>query len=53
VVPEEAEVPPDSMVMGVPGKVKRQLTEDERLRFRENAKHYVEAARMYKDEAAS
>jgi carbonic anhydrase/acetyltransferase-like protein (isoleucine patch superfamily) len=52
VVPEGAEVPPDSMVMGVPGKVKRQLTEDERQRFRENAKHYVEAARIYKDEAA-
>lgn len=52
VVPEGAEVPPDSIVMGVPGKVKRQLTEDERQRFRENAKHYVEAARIYKDEAA-
>jgi len=52
VVPEGAEVPPDSMVMGVPGKVKRQLTEDERQRFRENARHYVEAARIYKDEAA-
>ena len=52
VVPEGAEVPPDSMVMGVPGKVRRQLTEDERQRFRENARHYVEAARAYKDEAA-
>jgi carbonic anhydrase/acetyltransferase-like protein (isoleucine patch superfamily) len=52
VVPEGAEVPPDSMVMGVPGKVRRQLTEDERQRFRENAKHYVEAARIYKDEMA-
>ena len=52
VVPEGTEVPPDSMVMGVPGKVKRQLTEDERQRFRENAKHYVEAARIYKDETA-
>jgi carbonic anhydrase/acetyltransferase-like protein (isoleucine patch superfamily) len=40
------------MVMGLPGKVKRQLTEDERQRFRENAKHYVEAARIYKDETA-
>jgi carbonic anhydrase/acetyltransferase-like protein (isoleucine patch superfamily) len=52
VVPEGAEVPPDSMVMGVPGKVRRQLTEDERERFRENAKHYVEAARIYRDDAA-
>ena len=52
VVPVGAEVPPDSIVMGLPGKVKRRLTEDERQRFRENAKHYVEAARIYKDEAA-
>ena len=40
------------MVMGVPAKVKRQVTEDERQRFRENARHYVEAARIYRDEAA-
>jgi carbonic anhydrase/acetyltransferase-like protein (isoleucine patch superfamily) len=52
VVPEDADVPPESMVMGVPAKVKRQVTEDERQRFRENAQHYVEAARIYKDEAA-
>jgi len=50
VVPEGADVPPGSMVMGVPAKVKRQVTEDERQRFRENATHYVEAARIYKDE---
>ena len=53
VVPEGAEVPPESMVMGVPAKVKRQLTEEERERFRLNAMHYVEAARIYKDEASS
>jgi len=50
VVPEGADVPPESMVMGVPGKVKRQLTEDERDRFGENAKHYIEAGRIYRDE---
>ena len=52
VVPEGAEVPPHSMVMGVPAKVKRPLTDAERERFRENAKHYVEAARIYRDEPA-
>jgi carbonic anhydrase/acetyltransferase-like protein (isoleucine patch superfamily) len=52
VVPEGAAVPPDSMVMGVPAKVKRQVTEEECQRFRENAKHYVQAAQIYKDEAA-
>jgi gamma-carbonic anhydrase len=50
VVPEGVELPPKSMVMGVPAKVKRQLTDVERQRFRDNAKHYVEAARIYKDE---
>ena len=52
VVPEGAEVPPDSMVMGVPAKVKRQITGDERERFRTNAQHYVEAARIYREEPA-
>jgi gamma-carbonic anhydrase len=51
VVPEGAEVPPESMVMGVPAKVKRPLTAEERERFRQNALHYVEAARIYKEEA--
>ena len=50
VVAEAAEVPEYSMVMGVPGKVKRQITEDERERFRLNAQHYVEAARAYREE---
>ena len=32
VVPEHAMIPPGSLVMGVPGKVRRQLTEDEHKR---------------------
>jgi len=32
VVPEHAVIPPGSLVMGVPGKVRRQLTEEERRR---------------------
>jgi len=51
VVPEGMQVPQESMVMGVPAKVKRSLTVEERARFRENAMHYVEAARIYKEEA--
>jgi carbonic anhydrase/acetyltransferase-like protein (isoleucine patch superfamily) len=50
VVPEGAEIPAGSMVMGVPAKVKRPLTEEERERFRLNAQHYVEAARIYREE---
>jgi carbonic anhydrase/acetyltransferase-like protein (isoleucine patch superfamily) len=51
VVPEGAEVPAGSMVMGVPAKVKRQVTAEERERFRQNALHYVESARIYKEES--
>jgi gamma-carbonic anhydrase len=50
-VPEGAEIPPDSLAMGVPAKVKRQVTPEERERFRLNALHYVEAARIYKEES--
>ena len=50
VVAEGADIPPASMVMGVPGKVKRQISEEERERFRLNAQHYVEAARAYREE---
>src|SRR5580700_1755460 len=52
VVPEGAEIPPRSMVMGVPAKVKRELTPEERERFRQNTDRYVEAARVYRDEPA-
>jgi gamma-carbonic anhydrase len=47
VVPEGAEIPPRSMVMGVPAKVKRELTPEERERFSQNAKHYVDSAQVF------
>jgi gamma-carbonic anhydrase len=50
VVPERMEVPPYSMVMGLPAKVKRPLTEDEKARFRENAQNYVSYRQIYRDE---
>jgi gamma-carbonic anhydrase len=49
-VPEGMQVPPGSMVMGVPGKVRREITEQEKARFRENAQHYVDACRIYREE---
>lgn len=52
VVPEGMQVPPGSMVMGIPGKIKREVTADEQERFRDNARHYVEAARIYREEPA-
>src|SRR5271168_1199424 len=50
VVPEGMQIPPGSMVMGVPAKVKRELTADERERFQQNASRYVEMARIYRDD---
>jgi carbonic anhydrase/acetyltransferase-like protein (isoleucine patch superfamily) len=51
-VPERMEVPPGSMVMGVPARVKRPLTDDERERFRENAQNYVRYRQIYREEPA-
>ncbi len=49
-VPERMQVPPGSMVMGMPAKVRRELTEDERKRFTENAQNYVRYRQIYRDE---
>jgi carbonic anhydrase/acetyltransferase-like protein (isoleucine patch superfamily) len=49
-VTEGMEVPPASMVMGVPAKVRREVTAEERERFRLNAQHYVELSRAYREE---
>jgi carbonic anhydrase/acetyltransferase-like protein (isoleucine patch superfamily) len=44
-VPEGMQVPPRSLVLGVPGRVKRDLTADELARLDGSWKHYVD----YKD----
>jgi carbonic anhydrase/acetyltransferase-like protein (isoleucine patch superfamily) len=49
-VPERMEVPPGTMVMGVPAKVKREITPQERERFSENAKNYVRYRQTYREE---
>jgi carbonic anhydrase/acetyltransferase-like protein (isoleucine patch superfamily) len=49
-VPERMQVPPGSMVMGVPAKVRRELTPEERERFRENAQNYVRYRETYREE---
>ena len=49
-VPEGMHVPPDSVVMGIPGKVKRSVTPEERERFRINAANYVKNTALYKEE---
>jgi carbonic anhydrase/acetyltransferase-like protein (isoleucine patch superfamily) len=50
-VPEGMEVLPSTLVMGVPAKPKRAVTEEEQARFAEGVAHYVEKARAYLAEA--
>lgn len=49
-VPEGMEVPPDSLVMGKPAKVKRPVTQEEQARFRQNCDNYVRITAVYKEE---
>lgn len=48
VVTEGTVVPPGSLVVGLPGKVKRALTEEEIAGIRGSAEHYVENARRFR-----
>lgn len=50
VVTEGTEIPAGSMAMGVPAKVRRQVTPEETERFRVNVQHYVDACRIYREE---
>jgi len=50
-VPEGMIVPPSTLVMGVPAKAKRVVTAEEQARFAEGVAHYVEKARVYREEA--
>ncbi|RMD74396.1 MAG: gamma carbonic anhydrase family protein [Lentisphaerae bacterium] len=52
-IPEGREIPPKSLVVGVPGKVVRQLGESDIERIRQNAAHYVEYAQLYKQRTQS
>jgi carbonic anhydrase/acetyltransferase-like protein (isoleucine patch superfamily) len=47
VVPEGREIPPRSLVMGVPGKVVRHVTEEEVAQIEEGAEHYIDRAKNY------
>lgn len=45
------QIPPRSLVAGIPAAVKRSVSEDEVARTRLNAQHYVELSRQYLEEA--
>jgi carbonic anhydrase/acetyltransferase-like protein (isoleucine patch superfamily) len=49
VVLEGTRIPPGSLVAGVPGKVRRELTEQERADVRENARHYTELTAAHRE----
>jgi carbonic anhydrase/acetyltransferase-like protein (isoleucine patch superfamily) len=49
-VPEGMSVPADSVAMGVPAKVRREVTPEERDRFRINVENYVRNTARYKEE---
>ncbi len=51
-VPEGMVVPPGSLVMGVPGKVRRPVTEEERQGLRRYAESYFEYKETYLEETA-
>lgn len=48
VVPEGKQYPPGSLIMGIPAKVARGLTERDREQIAEGASHYQERARIYR-----
>jgi carbonic anhydrase/acetyltransferase-like protein (isoleucine patch superfamily) len=47
VVLEGADIPPGSLVAGMPGKVRRELTDDENAAMRRTARTYCELARTH------
>ncbi len=49
VVTEGARIPPGSVVLGVPGKVVKSTTDEQRAQIRQNAAAYVELAGRYRD----
>lgn len=49
-VPEGMEVPPNMVVMGAPAKVRREVTPEEKARFRNNCDNYVRITAIYREE---
>jgi carbonic anhydrase/acetyltransferase-like protein (isoleucine patch superfamily) len=48
-ITEGKEIPPRSVVMGAPGKVVRELSDEDLERIRRPARSYVERMRLYRD----
>ena len=52
-VPERMEIPPDSLVAGIPAKVKKELPSENRQARREHAREYRDMAAVYLAQRAS
>lgn len=52
-IPPGKTIPPGSLVLGNPGKVIRELTEQERMSIMSTAQHYTQLARNYKENNSS
>jgi carbonic anhydrase/acetyltransferase-like protein (isoleucine patch superfamily) len=51
VIPENMVIPPRSLVAGVPGKVRRDLTSDDREMILQYARNYLDYVKIYLDES--
>ena len=51
VIPENTIIPPRSLVAGVPGKVRRDLTSDDREEILQYARNYLDYVKIYLEEA--
>jgi len=49
IVTEGTQIPPNSVAIGQPAKVRRETTERDRERIRHAAEHYVAAAKVYRE----
>ncbi len=52
-VPEGMNVPPRSLVLGIPGKIRRDLTDAELERVRTNSRNYLEYKEIYLSEGSA
>ena len=50
VIPENTVIPPRSLVAGVPGKVRRELSDDDRKMILQYAKNYLDYVAIYLEE---
>jgi len=53
VVLEGTQIPPGSLVAGIPGKVRRPLTDDEKQHIIDNAENYIARGKIYRDTAGA